>query len=196
MTVLFKTWTLNHFKVWKSWLISDSADLWLMSFSERLDNRCLICTRKKPYSSINVLTTPLFFCFKVLFGYGKKTLPIYQLMKRTNSQGTAVWKLIVNRQRGHMLWKVHLNNLKETLRLWSNQKCMFCLACFTQWRDSSQWSCCAKLGGNHISTIQWVFVVSLTLWPLMYRAVFISWCLFFFFQIIIHNAFYMRKLGM
>lgn len=148
--------------------------------------------KKNPTPESTYSPHPYSFVSRFYLVMEKKTLPIYQLMKRTNSQGTAVWKLIVNRQRGHMLWKVHLNNLKETLRLWSNQKCMFCLACFTQWRDSSQWSCCAKLGGNHISTIQWVFVVSLTLWPLMYRAVFISWCLFFFFQIIIHNAFYMR----
>lgn len=100
--------------------------------------------------STKIVFTPVFLCFKVLCSYEKKKVS-YSLAYET--KGT-----VYQKGKGHRTyWQP-----ERDFQALGGKKCMFYLACFILWRDSPQWICCTKVGCNHISTSEPVFVVLFT----------------------------------
>lgn len=117
----------HHLKLWKSWFTLQIYDSWY--FFEGFNDCCLICTRINPLLPQPTFSPHPFFlvCFQgFTWLWKKKTFYLFTYLpankKSQNPRYCAVWKLNVNRQRGHMLWKVQFNRPKETFRLWTNQK--------------------------------------------------------------------------
>ena len=163
MTLLLKTWppTISsncgtHESFVVAGQIYDSQ-----SFFKRFPN---FYQNKPPAPSTNIFTTPLLLLFNRFYE------------KLLTSHGT-VWK---HEQKGGTCCGNYILTTWEGLSGFGLiKKCMFDLAHLKQWRDSSQWGCCAKLGCNLICTRQPVFVVLLTqtlrqALPLLNWAAFIS----------------------
>ena len=121
-----------------------------MICSQWFANCCLTCTTMN-----NAIPSNLFF-FKIYTIIKQKITFSFSLANEKKSLGTVACE--TQKWSGYILWKEHLKP-GRVFRLWE-KKCMFLLACTKQWRVFSQWCCCTKLGGNHISTCEPVSIHS------------------------------------